>query len=200
MHKWTSKELAFLEKKIAGRSYAELTKLLNERFGISLSEGQVISMARYHKLCNGIKHFYPGHPPYYRGTNKTSYKPGQKPWNYIPIGAERVNGDGVVVVKIAATPPKKWKSKHLIIWEKAHGPVPKGHFVIFADGNKRNFNLSNLLMVSYKEIAVMNHLGLISADKDLTKEGKLIADVKLLISDRKRGIKKSRKSQRQKKL
>jgi hypothetical protein len=177
-----------------------VTKLLNERFGIFLSEGQVISMARYHKLRNGIKHFYPGHPPSWKGTNKASYKPGQKPWNYIPMGAERVNSDGVVVVKIAATPPKKWRSKHLIIWEKAHGPIPKGHFIIFADGNKRNFNLSNLLMVSYEEIAVMNHLGLISADKDLTKEGKLIADVKLLIADRKRGLKKRKISRKKEKL
>jgi hypothetical protein len=39
----------------------------------------------------------------------------------------------------------------------------------------------------------MNHEGLISAHKDLTEAGKLIADIKLLIGDRKRGVRKKKK-------
>ena len=119
------------------------------------------------------------------------------PWNYKPVGTERVNADGYVEVKIAD--PKTWKGKHLIVWEKAHGPVPKGHVIIFADENQMNVTLKNLLMVSRRELAVMNHLGLISTNRDLTKVGKSIADIKLLIAERKRAIKKTVKKQRRRK-
>jgi hypothetical protein len=198
MHRWTPKEINFLKSKIKGRSRAEMIRLFNERFGLSLSVGQINGQLRAHKLTSGIKLFYPGHPPSWKGANRTSYKPGQKPWNYMPIGSEHVNFDGVIEVKMKATPPKKYKSKHLIIWEKANGPVPKGHFIIFADGNKRNFSLSNLLMVSYREISVMNRRGLTGDTAELTKLGKMIADIKLLAADRKKSIKKRRTRQRNK--
>jgi hypothetical protein len=58
--------------------------------------------------------------------------------------------------------------------------------IIFADGNKSNLKLKNLLMVSRSELAVMNHLGLISGSGELTKAGKAVADIKILIGDRKR--------------
>jgi hypothetical protein len=186
MHKWTPKEIKFLKDKIKGHSYIEMTRLFNKHFGLSLSVGQITGQLKAHKLTNGINYFYPGHPPFWNSTNRTSYKPGQKPWKYMPIGSERVNSNGVIGVKIKETPPKKYKSKHLIIWEKANGPVPKKHFIIFADGNKRNFKLSNLLMVSYREIAVLNRRGLIGETAELTKLGKTIVDIKLLIADRKR--------------
>jgi hypothetical protein len=41
----------------------------------------------------------------------------------------------------------------------------------------------------------MNHLGLIFANSDFTKTGKTIAAIKIKVADRKRGIKKSKKSQ-----
>jgi hypothetical protein len=40
----------------------------------------------------------------------------------------------------------------------------------------------------------MNRLGFISANADLTKAGKTIADIKIKIADRKRGMKKIKKS------
>lgn len=38
--------------------------------------------------------------------------------------------------------------KHRFLWETANGPIPKGHKVIFADGDKTNITLDNLIMVS----------------------------------------------------
>jgi hypothetical protein len=88
--------------------------------------------------------------------------------------------------------PKTWKSKHTLIWEKARGRVPEGHVIIFADGNRLNASLGNLLMVSRRELAVMNRLGLVSKNKDLTKTGKAIADIKLLIAERGKGLGKNK--------
>jgi hypothetical protein len=120
------------------------------------------------------------------------------PWNYDPVGTERINPDGYVDIKIAN--PNKWKGKHRIIWEKANGPVPKGYAIIFADGNRRNFKLKNLLMVSRAELSVMNKLGLIYKNSDLTKTGKLIADIKLQIGKRKRGRKKQKRGRNENNL
>lgn len=52
-----------------------------------------------------------------------------------------------------------------------------GHKVIFADGNKRNFNINNLILVSNSEALIMNTNKLIYEDAELTKTGSLIAKV-----------------------
>ncbi|MDR3173379.1 MAG: HNH endonuclease [Treponema sp.] len=89
--------------------------------------------------------------------------------------------------------PNVWKMKHLVIWEAAHGPVPEGHRVIFADRDKTNFALENLILVTKGELAVMNRFGLIFPDKELTKTGKAVAELQLLTGRRKREAKKGRK-------
>jgi hypothetical protein len=118
------------------------------------------------------------------GWEPTQFKKGKMPWNYKPVGTERINTDGYVEIKIAD--PKTWKGKHIIIWEEANGPVPKGHVLIFADGNQQNVTVENLLLVSRRELAVMNKRGLISGDSELTKTGVVIADIYLKIGERKR--------------
>jgi hypothetical protein len=97
------------------------------------------------------------------------------------VGSEVIN-DGYIIIK---TSDNEWKKKHLAIWEKANGPIPKGHVVIFADGNKTNMNLDNLLLVTKQELVVMNRCGLIFPDKDLTKIGKTIAAFKMAINKKK---------------
>jgi hypothetical protein len=105
-----------------------------------------------------------------------------------PVGSERLNLNGYTDVKIAF--PSVWKPKHHVIWEAANGPVPEGHQIMFADGNKSNFALDNLLLVSFKELSLMNRFGLVFPDSELTKTGKAIAGLNLLASRRKRGLKK----------
>ena len=76
----------------------------------------------------------------------TMFKKGNKPHTYRPVGSERVNVDGYVEVKVAD--PNKWRLKHRVIWEEAHGPIPKGHNVQFRDGNSQNLDLGNLYLIS----------------------------------------------------
>lgn len=99
---------------------------------------------------------------------------------------------GYVDIKIAD--PNKWKGKHILIWEELHGPVPKGHAVIFADGNNRNFDPENLLLVSRKQLVRMNQRGLIQNDAELTKTGVIIADIYNKIGEAKRKSKERRDS------
>jgi hypothetical protein len=126
-----------------------------------------------------------------QGGVQSQFKHGNIPWNYHPVGTERTNRDGYLEVKIAD--PKTWKAKHVIIWEAANGTVPKGSVIIFADGNRLNIALDNLVMVSRSELAVMNRCGLIFEDAEMTKTGKTIADIKIKIADRKKGMKQCKK-------
>jgi len=174
-----------------------MTDLFNRHFGEPVTVAQMTNFLRNHKLRNGRDtRFRPGRISpnkgikgvWHKGSEATWFKKGSRPASYMPVGSERVNGDGYVQVKISDRKKqawKRWKSKSVILWEAHHGKVPKGHAIIFADGNKLNLALDNLLLVSRAELAVMNNKRLISTNRELTLAGKAVADIKLLIAKRK---------------
>jgi len=191
MHRhYTPEEILFVKKNIRGRSYVEMTKMFNERFGLRITLKQMKRLTYGHGIRNGIGSYRPGNVPANKG--KT-----HKPWQgcYRPIGSERLQ-QGYVFVKVSnrrKPAQRNWEAKQVGIWKAANGKVPKGHVVIFADGDIRNFALDNLLLISRKELMVMNHLGLIAPHKDLTALGKAVADVKLAVAERKRGKRGTRR-------
>ena len=66
------------------------------------------------------------------------------------IGSERIYS-GYIEVKVSRS---EWRWKHYLIWEAAHGLIPDGHLIRFADGNNRNFCLDNLFAVSRTDLIV----------------------------------------------
>ena len=114
--------------------------------------------------------------------NTDAISKGQKPHNYKPVGSERVNGDGYVDVKID---PNKWRAKHRLLGRR-NGPIPKGYVIIFGDGNRRNFQQDNLILVSKSQLAILNKNQLIQNDADLTRAGIVIADIYKKIGERKK--------------
>lgn len=191
MNRWyTPEEIRFVKKNIRGRSYVEMTKMFNEHFGLQITLKQMETLTYKHGIRNGIGGFKPGHVP----SNK-SKKHDPRRGNYRLIGSERViaysskhSTKEYVEVK---TGHHTWKRKHVVIWEEANGKIPKGHCVIFADGNNRNFDLDNLMLVSRAELCVMNKNRLVFTHKELTEVGKTIANIKILIGKRKRGKRKA---------
>lgn len=187
---FTPEQDKFLQNHVEGIGNAELAEILNEKFGLSLTRKQVKTYKRNHGLSSGLKgYFKKGHVPANKGTHNggwepTQFKKGCRPHNYMPIGTECVKSDGYVWVKIAD--PGKWRQKHLLIWEKENGPVPKGHKVIFGDGNRRNVDLNNLILVTNKQLAVLNRKGLIQNDAELTRSGIVLADLFSKMQERKR--------------
>lgn len=91
---------------------------------------------------------------------ETQFKPGQRSHNYRPVGSERVRSDGYLERKVSDTgyPPKDWKTLHVILWESVNGPVPKGHVLVFIDGNKRNIVIENLSCITLAENARRNSI------------------------------------------
>jgi hypothetical protein len=190
-HRYTKKQIEFLTKNVKGRSNAELKEMFNDHFGLDLKITQIKAFKKNRSLSSGLNgRFKPGNVPYNKGKTglggwePTQFKKGHKPHNYKPVGTERVNGDGYVDIKISD--PNKWKGKHIIVWEEHNGPVPKGHVVIFGNSNRRNFDLNNLILVSRKQLALLNKGGLIQNNADLTRTGIIVVDIYQKIGERKK--------------
>ena len=185
----------FILERYTGVGHQAMADLLNQTFGTGYTKEQMKAYYARFKLDSGLRgYFKKGHTPFNKGMKglsqggeQTQFKKGNKPANWMPVGSERVNADGYVDIKIQdGKLQKNWKAKHIIIWEETYGPVPEGHVVIFADGNKLNVALENLLLISRRELAVMNKRGLIVGDPDLTRMGKVVANVILKIGERKK--------------
>ena len=58
--------------------------------------------------------------------------------------------------------------------------------MLFADGNKSNFNIDNLILTTQREMMVMNKHQFCSNDPELTKTGMAIVRLKLAIQDKER--------------
>jgi len=169
-----------------------MTDLFNARFGTDLSLNQITAYTKNHHLANGLDtRFKPGAPTAYqcpkgrRLSESTEFKKGNRPWNYLPVGSERITTEGYVDVKIAD--PNKWKQKHHLIWEAVNGPIPKGHLVIFGDGNKLNVTLDNLILITLAQNARLNGYKLRQTDAELTKTAIIIVDLNAKIVQRKKG-------------
>lgn len=69
---------------------------------------------------------------------------------------------GYTYIKINDKPKakrKNYKLKHVIIWEEHYGKVPNGYTITFKDGNVDNFDLDNLVCISYKTRGILNFNG-----------------------------------------
>lgn len=96
------------------------------------------------------------------GGKETRFQPGQiggmAAEAYRPIGTERESKGGYLERKVHDGMPlqSRWRAVHLIVWEAENGPLPPGHAIAFKDGDKRNFALANLELVSRAEMMRRN--------------------------------------------
>ena len=203
---YTEEQIGYLKELSAqGLFNAEITRRFNEKFGTNRTETAIqLQRAQYGFSTTARNCFKKGHVPWNKGLKgvnfggkETQFKPGHKPHNWVPVGSERVNVDGYIDVKVhdytGKDSKKNWKGKHIITWERHHGrKVPDGHAVIFGDGNRRNFDPENLILVSRAQLARMNQSGLIKNNAALTKTGAVVADLLNKIGERKRKGKEKR--------
>ena len=203
---YTEEQIGYLKELSAqGLFNREITERFNKKFGTKKTVNAISNQRYKYGFTTTARNYWKsGHEPWNKGLKgvnfggkETQFKPGHKPHNWVPVGSERVNADGYIDVKVhdytGKDSKKNWKGKHIITWERHHGrKVPNGHAVIFGDGNRRNFDPENLILVSRAQLARMNQSGLIKNDAALTKTGAVVADLLNKIGERKRKGKEKR--------
>lgn len=100
---------------------------------------------------------------------ETQFKPGGKPHTTLPVGSYRLctdsqSGRKVLEQKFSEAPGgnhKRWAPVSRLVWEAAHGPVPKGHIVVFKPGTfttvLEEITLDKLECISRADNARRNH-------------------------------------------
>jgi len=158
--RYNAEEEAFLIGFIPGHTYQESADAFNKAFPDhyrKVSRTMINAFCERHGLTTGNNHRYPkGHIPANKGKKvpreKQSiagqFKPGENR-RTLPLGSERLEKSGYLWVKVGQ--PRKWRKKHLVVWEQEHSRLPPGHVILFRDGNRLNCNIDNLALVTKSE-------------------------------------------------
>ena len=160
----------FISDKSGAMSDKHLSAAINRQFDLSTTRQSVKSLRRYYKIGKG-----------------------REKYNPCPLLTEKIK-DGYVIIKKSndAVPAKNnWITKHRYLWEQANGKAPKGCIVIFLDGDKNNFSLDNLAVVTKEEQIRLTKSELRFTDPALTQTGIAIVKHKSLIAKRGNGRKKT---------
>lgn len=202
-HRYSAEQCQFIIQNYKGIGTKELADKFNKRFGTNVTVSMMKNFKGNHKLDSGLTgRFQEGHVPLIKGTkgkynvggNVTSFKKGHTPLNTDPIGTEKLLTDGYIWVKVKNIPNAlgrvNWVQKHVLLWEQENGPIPKGHCLIFLDGNRGNIAIDNLELISRSTLLILNKQGLISKDADVTRTSIQVA--KLIDAIRKINKKRSK--------
>lgn len=102
----------------------------------------------------------------------------------LPIGSKRISASGYIQIKIRKG-QRRWPWEHRVIWEKAHGRIPAGHFIHHRNGIKTDNRLKNLTLTSSHRDHFLQHHRDIMA-RNGKKVGKLNKGVPKPLSQRRK--------------
>lgn len=127
-----------------------LSEEFRERFGFGLSRHQVSLFRSTHGTQTRRNH---GGGSPRRAVGEVLWKRG---YPYVKVAEE----PGVPCTK------DNWRPAQVVAWERERGPLPEGHVVLFADGDRANLDPENLVAVPRDLLAVMNSLGVGWSDRE----------------------------------
>jgi len=104
-----------------------------------------------------VAHFAKGHVPWSKGMKgrhfspATEFKKGNIPVNHCEVGTVRIrhrkrSGKKRAWIKIAE--PNVWRLRCKAVWEKAHGPIPRGLLIHHLNEDTLDDGLDNLSAIS----------------------------------------------------
>jgi len=184
IHKWLEEEIEFIRKIYPYYENKEISKMVKEKFGFDVSTRNLQNVRNKYKIPKKVIPnsgcYRKGDVPWNKGKGMsdevrekvkgTWFKKDQIPKNHKPVGSTRIDKDGYKLIKIAE--PNKWALYHRHLYEEEHGEkLKKNEAVIFADGDKSNFDLNNLVKVSRANLLYINKNKLIFENSELTKSG-----------------------------
>lgn len=182
-------------KMIPGRSSAEIQCLAKDLLGLELTLAQIRSWKKNHKTPSGYDtRFRSGGESATKGkrwnefmsreaqerSKLSQFKKGNVPRNRKPLGEVFLRSDGYLWIKVQDGHLNgNWKQFHRYIWELENGPVPKGHKIIFLDGNPKNCDISNLMCISDGVMSTANKLFGLCKDPEINKAIIKAAELKI---------------------
>lgn len=186
---WTRKEDATLRrlypttrtKDLAAKLGRAVTATHQRAYALGLRKSPEYlaspASCRLDGLRGASTRFKPGQPSWNKGTR---YEPGGRSVETRfrkgtlngraaqlaqPIGSFRVNSDGYLDLKVSdATGPQtlRWRAYHRVVWERANGPVPANHVVVFKAGRHsvvaEEITIDALELVTRQELMARNTL------------------------------------------
>ena len=192
--KFTDEVLDFIRKDYVGVTNKEMALRLEREFGGKFTPKSVgVYRCKIGCTSGNDGRFYKGQTPHnkgvkgtYPGCEKGWFKKGCKVHNQYPVGTEVFKAEGYWKTKIAE--PNVWKYTHHLVWENAHGEIPKGHVVIFKDGDVNNRVLENLMCISKAEFAVINRFGLKGENGQMVEFGLNVAKLMIAVSTKQKQL------------
>ena len=200
MIKWREhpEMVAYMKQIIPGHEESEIRAMFLEKFSIELSESQIGNFKNKYKIHSGTHGgcFKKGQVPMNKGkkmspevyerVKHTMFHKGNIPPNHRPVGSERINVDGYTEIKVAE--PNRWRLKQRVVYEEYYGiKLSNNDAIIFLDGDKQNFRISNLVKMTRAELCRYNQDHLSSDDVQINETAVLIAKLRTKTGEKKRG-------------
>lgn len=185
---FTTEQIAFIKEAYQQMTIVELTKVFNQKFNENKSAELIKGFtSRQGITCGRSGLFKKDHTPHNKGVKgwmpggkaqKSQFKKGQIAINHKPVGSERIcSKDGYVLIKTAE--PRTWRMKHVVEWEKHHGPIPKGHRLWFKDNDRTNWHIDNLMLITRAQGVVINKQGMGTVPAELKTAAVTLADISM---------------------
>lgn len=180
-HAWTAAEIDILRARYPDDDTEQLAKSLGLRPGQLHDKAARQGIVKSPEFIRALKakaartareagketRFVPGQVPWNKGipfrsggrSAETQFKPGMLPRNYRPIGSVRLCA-GFWQRKQTETgyPPRDWVNIHHLVWRASGQEIPAGYALCFRDGNRANFDLANLELISRAELMARNSI------------------------------------------
>lgn len=168
---YTPEMLEWLEENYKLMAAKDLAAKFNKRFRQERTVDAIKGICFRRGFKSGrTGHYVKGQEPWNTGTkgvmkpNSGNFVKGGVPATSKPMWHECAGKDGYIQMKVPERNPytgfeTRYKHKHIWLWEQANGPVPDGHCIRFKDGDNRNFDLDNLVLISRGVNGALNKRG-----------------------------------------
>lgn len=107
----------------------------------------------------------------------TEFKAGQDAHNRLPVGSVRVRREthtGLDRAWVKTVEPNVWRKRAVVVWEAAHGPVPRGSVVHHRDRDSLNDDIDNLQAMTRKQHADEHRGELLAARACFASENQIV--------------------------
>lgn len=151
----------FIRKNSDGVRNQELCDMVNKKFGLNIKKKQMANWRTNHNAMSKTS-LYGWKKDKKAGID---FKPQKEFSSASPIGTELISKD-TLLIKVGRG---QWISKHRYLWEKEYGKLSKDDVVIFLDGDKRNFDLKNLVKIPKRQLAILNKKGMLTDNAEVNK-------------------------------